>query len=255
MENPIVSKKNLLKVNWDSKLKAIEKYNTQNWMKVHGKVPEMYKKQQNDLKNLFNELDSDKSGVVSTEELFEMLLSLGLVSSKSEVEDLVKFASSKSSGVLKFDEFMKLFVNNDGFSRRKGLNTLVNSVARNLRRLKTRDLPLSISLCNRKRSLMLQAYVGENFGERDKGLKLISAFASEANSPKSPSKEERIIYRQTCDLIKHKKTARETSLPKRKDESFMNYLPPVNVKRGFLRKNSRVKLMGSLNHLNNMTVN
>lgn len=249
MDESKLTKNNSIKANWDSKLKAIEKYNRNNWMKVHGKISELHKKQQNDLKSLFNDLDSDKSGVVSTEELFEMLLSLGLVSNKSEVEDLVKYVSTKSSGVLKFDEFLKLFVNNDGFMRRKGMNKLVNSVARNLRRLKTRDLPLSISLCNRKRSLMMQAYVGENFGERDKGLRLISAFASEANSPKSPSKEERIMYRQNFDLMKNEKTVRVQSMPKRKDQSFMNYLPPVDAKRGFLRKNSRVKLMSSLNHL------
>jgi hypothetical protein len=239
----------LFKVKRQSNLKTIEQYHAHSWLKTHGKITELNKKQQNDLKYLFNELDSDKSGVVSTEELFEMLLSLGLVSRKSEVETLVKYASSKTSGVLRFDEFVKLFVRNEGnLFKKNTLDRLVNSVAGNLKRLKNRDLPLSISLCNRKRSLMMQAYVGENFVERDKGMKLISAFASEANSPKSPSKEERISSRNMSDFQKLDKT-RVSSLPKKISDSFMNYLPPVNIRRKHLRRESRLRLMNSFNSL------
>ena len=217
-------------------------------MKAHGKITELNKNQQNDLKYLFNELDSDKSGVVSTEELYQMLLSLGLVSQKSEVEDLIQYASSKNSGVLKFEEFIKLFISNDSNPLKKhSLNCLLSSVAGNLKRLKNRDLPLSINLCNRKRSLMMQAYVSESSNEKDKGFRVISAFASESTTPKSPSKEERINSRNLHDFQKLDKTPRASSLPKKSSDIFMTYLPPV--KHRPLQKDSRLMLMSSFNFL------
>ena len=246
--NPISH--SLFKVKRRSNLKTIEQYHAHTWMKAHGKITELNKSQQDDLKYLFNELDSDKSGVVSTEELFEMLLSLGLVSQKSEVEELIQYASSKNSGVLKFEEFVKLFIKTESNPLKKNsLDRLVSSVAGNLKRLKNRDLPLSISLCNRKRSLMMQAYISENFNDKDKGLKIISAFASESTSPKSPSKEERINSRNLNDFQKLDKSLRVSSMPRKSADLFMTYLPPVNSKHRQLRRDSRVILQTTLNSL------
>lgn len=250
MDSSNLISQSLYKVKRQSNLKTIEQYHAHSWMKAHGKITDLNKSQQEDLKHLFHELDSDKSGVVSTEELFQMFLSLGLVSQKSEVEALIQYASNKNSGVLKFEEFAKLFIKNESNPLKKNsLDRLVNSVAGNLKRLKNRDLPLSISLCNRKRSLMMQAYISENFSDKDKGLKIISAFASESTSPKSPSKEERINSRNLNDFQNLDKSHRVSSQPHKSADLFMTYLPPVNCKRQQLRRDSRVLLMSSFNSL------
>lgn len=42
------------------------------------------------IRKYFNELDSDMSGMVSANEIEEMLISLGLTNSKEEVSEMVK---------------------------------------------------------------------------------------------------------------------------------------------------------------------
>lgn len=246
----------LQKIQRRSRVQKIEQYNTRNWMRVHGKLTELGRKQRHDLKSLFKQLDSDNTGVVSIEELYESLLSLGLVQNKQEVEQLVMYASSKQAGVLKFEEFVKLFDSSQQtVTKQNGrLEKLIVSVAGKMRRLTKNELPLCISVGNQRRALMMQAYMSESPIERDKGLKVITKFATEVHSPHAPSKNERISNRHKSEYndMRTERSSKCSSVPKglKKIEDFYTtYLPPANLKAGNFTKSSRMKFLKYLNEV------
>ncbi|OMJ90784.1 hypothetical protein SteCoe_6763 [Stentor coeruleus] len=225
-------------------------------MRVHGKATELGRKQRHDLKSLFSQLDSDNSGVVSIEELYEPLLSLGLVQSKQEVEQLVHYASAQQAGVLKFEEFAKLFdcPSQTSSAQHGRLDKLIISVAGKMRNLTKSDLPLCISVGNQRRALMMQAYISENLVERDKGLKVITKFANEIHSQNSPSKNERLNNRHKSEF-NDKRTERSSkcsSLPRnigKNEDFYMDYHPPVSLKTNRMTKDSRVRFLKYLNNI------
>lgn len=237
------------------RLQKIEQYNTRNWMRIHGKIHELGRKQRYDLKHLFNQLDSDSTGVISIEELYEPLLSLGIVSSKQEVEKLVQYVSAKKGGVIQFEEFVKIFdVEKQPHLRKKGvMDKLVKTVAGNMKEFQKNDLPFNVSVSNRRRALMMQAYVSENALDKEKGMKVISAFASEVNSCVSPSKNQRIYNRRKSEFKETRPGDSPQKLtPIQKSDkifldSFMRYLPPDNLKVRSMNKVSRINFMKSFN--------
>jgi EF-hand domain pair len=225
----------------------IEQYNTYNWMRVHGKLPELNNKLTHNLKLLFNELDSDKTGLVSIEELYNPLLSLGLVQNKKEVEQLVQYINAKRGGVIQFDEFLKIFNNSPKNERKKSqkLDLLVNTIARSIRAFQKSDLPFNIAVCNRRRKLMMQAYVSDNPREREKGIKIINVFASETKSAASPPKIQRIYDRRVAEFSSVPNTERHSNrLQKTFLDTYSSYQPPDITEVKTTSNKSRIKRFG-----------
>ena len=224
-------------------------------MRIHGKVHELGRKQRHDLKSLFNQLDSDGTGVVSIEELYDPLVSLGIVSTKQEVEQIVQYVSAKKGGVIQFEEFTKIFdIDNKPHIRERGhIDQLVRDVAGNMKEFQKNDLPFSISVCNRRRALMMQAYVSENSLEKERGIKVISALASDGGSCDSPSKYQRHYNRRKSEFKDDKTLIGQPKLtvkPKSNKvflDSFMRYLPPTTLKTRKFEKSSRIRFMKSFN--------
>lgn len=56
----------------------------------------------------FKELDTDKSGMIGTDEIEETLISLGLARTKEDVERTVQELDTDGNGELDFDEFLQM---------------------------------------------------------------------------------------------------------------------------------------------------
>ena len=61
------------------------------------------------MKNFYNQLDTDKSGMIGPDEIEETLISLGLARTKEEVDDIVKSLDVDGNGELDFEEFLQMF--------------------------------------------------------------------------------------------------------------------------------------------------
>ena len=199
-------------------------------MKSHGKTHELSTSQRNELKNLFTQLDSDGTGMVSIEELYEPLLSLGLVSNKAQVEQLVQYISAKKGGVFQFEEFLKIFYNTPKAATRTSgkLESILTTVAGNMKEFQKNDLPFRISVSTKRRKLMMQAYVSDNQADKEIGMRVINAFASEVNSSVSPTKIQRLYDRRITEFNDSKNVKNSKLQPLRISDSFLNYKPPVS---------------------------
>ena len=60
------------------------------------------------MRNYFQELDTDKSGMIGAEEIEETLISLGLAKSRADVTATVKELDVDGNGELDFDEFLQM---------------------------------------------------------------------------------------------------------------------------------------------------
>ncbi|GBG30487.1 Glycerol uptake protein 1 [Hondaea fermentalgiana] len=67
-----------------------------------------------DLRQWFNVLDEDKSGEISTNELVDPLLTVGLCRSRQQVERLVSKIDVDGSGAIGFDEFVNIVCSEEG---------------------------------------------------------------------------------------------------------------------------------------------
>ena len=60
------------------------------------------------MRSYFSELDTDKSGMIGSEEIEETLISLGLAKSKDDVMATVKELDVDGNGELDFEEFLQM---------------------------------------------------------------------------------------------------------------------------------------------------
>ena len=197
--------KNWKKMQMQVNMQKIEQYNMRKWMKMRGKKsPQQETVQRKDLRKVFEQLDKDRSGTLCLEELYEPLLSLGLVESRGEVEQLIEYVGSKSSGIIEFHELLRAFDSTRAKKHSK-IDDLLRDMERNIILNQKLDLPFNLCISNQRRNLMMSAYLADTNLEKDKGLKVLKAYASNLErNEDSPSKLQRIIWRRSSDYAKIK---------------------------------------------------
>lgn len=186
-------------------MQKIEQYNMRKWMRMRGKKsPQQETVQRKDLRKVFEQLDKDHSGTLCIEELYEPLLSLGLVQSRQDVEQLIEYIGSKASGIIEFHEFLRAF-DSTRAKKHSRIDILLRDMEKNIILNQKTDLPFNLCISNQRRNLMLNAYLGETPHDKDKGLKVLRAYALNLDkNDDSPSKIQRIIMRRSSDYAKVK---------------------------------------------------
>lgn len=205
---PLISPKfpkNWKKMQLQVNMQKIEKYNMRKWMKNRGKKGSKQENvQRKDLRKVFEQLDKDHSGTLCLEELYEPLLSLGLVEKRQEVEQLIEYIGSKSSGIIEFHEFLRAFDSTRAMKQSR-VNTLLRDMESNIILNQKTDLPFNLCITNQRRNLMMNAYLGESAHDKEKGFKVIRALENNKEfTDVIPTKLQRIIWRRASDYAKIK---------------------------------------------------
>lgn len=178
----------------DESLNRVKLDNDRIWMKKHGKKFKFNNETRSKLRSMFKELDTDSSGLLSVEEVYETLLSLGIVHEKAQVETIFKKVSSDSSGLIGFKEFLKIFEDLDTQNQKSPIWSEIFKDKNN----EEGDLPLSLRMSIKRRSMMMGAILGQTQTEKERGRKVINAYSLETTQQSfSPSKTQRHIWRNS----------------------------------------------------------
>jgi hypothetical protein len=184
-------------------MQKIEQYNMRKWMRIRGKKgPHQEIVQRKDLRKVFEQLDEDHSGTLCLEELYEPLLSLGLVEKRQEVEQLIEYVGSKNSGIIEFHEFLRAF-DLTRAKKQNRIDKLLGEMERNIISSQKTNLPFTLIVSNQRRNLMMNTYMGENSHDKDKGMRVLKAYAGILDDREEhPTKLQRIIWRRSSDYAK-----------------------------------------------------
>jgi centrin-2 len=194
----------LKKLKHEENLQKLQEHDNRKWMKKRGKGRYIAfdGPQRSKLKKVFKELDKDCSGALDTDELYEPLLALGLVESRDQVRDLIKKVSTDHSGIIEFEEFLNVLKN---AKDDQGENTLIKFF-KDLTNGKIfsdfEEMPFQLLLSARRRELMLQSYLGKNTMTKEKGFKVLSAFATELEDVKDRQKLEKLRIKKKVEIEK-----------------------------------------------------
>ena len=174
------------------KLQKIENYNNRSWLEKRKKTPQIQQEKKANLRKVFDELDSDKTGMISIEEFYESLLSIGLVETKEEVTELFKSINASKYGVVSFNEFLKAF--EDIPPEKKDIQLFSKQIS--LPKATEKEIPFALKINQRRRNLIMQAYLGQTKSEIEKGKTFIESCTSSEvkHCSESPSKQERIDW-------------------------------------------------------------
>ena len=176
------TQRNPKKAQESSQSLVLHDYSMRMWMKRRGKASTSFdNRQRSRIKKIFNELDTDRSGSLSLDEIYDPLMSLGLVESKEEVQYLMDKVDYDKSGLIEFNEFLQVLQS----AKDKQGNNTVADFFKNLVDGKVlpeyKGLPFKLLLSNRRRELMLLRYTGKTYALREKGAKILEAFSTESN--------------------------------------------------------------------------
>ncbi|CAG9328545.1 unnamed protein product [Blepharisma stoltei] len=158
----------------------LRKYETHHWLKLHGRgmFIDFDSYQRSKLKGIFNDLDDDGSGSLGIDELYEPLLALGLVESKEDVQYLVNMVDIDKSGLIEFEEFIKILTAAKGNQGENLLVQFFKDLVNGRIFQEYKDLPFKLLISNRRREIMLQSYMGTTNSEKEKGFRILTAFAN-----------------------------------------------------------------------------
>lgn len=217
----------LKQLKYEENMQKLQQYENREWMKKRGKgrYIDFDSKQRSILKKVFKELDKDSSGALDVDELYEPLLALGLVDSREQVIELLKKVDLDNSGIIEFEEFLNLLRNAKDDN---GKNTLIKffkdltsgKIFNNFE-----ELPFQMLFSGRRRELMMQSYLGKNNAIKEKGNKVLSAYASELNEIKKKEKYFKLKCKKEGNILKLLerqnclKSAQDASPEKRRDFS------------------------------------
>lgn len=199
------------------------------------------------LKALFREMDQDNSGAIGSSELFEPLLALGLVERKDQVKGLISKVDTNGSGIIEFEEFLQIIKTAKNSTGKNLLRDFFKDLISGKTHHENKHLSFKLLFSNKRRELMLQTYLGGTQTIREKGLKVLHAYANELNEvPESKTKAEKLIEKKTMHIKKLQlreeglRTFRERPT---QDSVFMtNFVTtPLSITRRHIRKNLMLK--------------
>ena len=156
-------------------IQEILKMNTLNWLKARGKGKKMATEMDRVrmLRDWFEALDADGSGDISVDELEEPLISIGLVSSKQDLEEMINKYDSSGDGEIDFQEFVKMVMTKEEGGQSNAMLKLFEAFSEG--KLGDPLLPFSTLVHMYSREKLFSAVMAENEDEKSEGQKVLKA--------------------------------------------------------------------------------
>jgi len=154
---------------------AILKMNTLKWLKARGKGGKMETEMDRVrmLRDWFEALDADGSGDISVDELEEPLISIGLVGSKDDLENMISKYDSSGDGEIDFQEFVKMVMTKEDNGESNAMLKLFEAFSEGT--LGDKLLPFSTLVHMYSRKMLFNAVDGRDEKEKAEGQQVLRA--------------------------------------------------------------------------------
>lgn len=161
------------------------KYEMKRWLEQKGKFVEFDIKTMNKYKVYYDEMceiNPDGEDGMGVEQLKEPFISLGLASSKDDVNELINSVDDDGSGRIEFDEFLRI-IHNKSKKKDKGnekITTFFKNLANNnvSKEHNLEEFSFKTSMNILRRDNLLKAFLGSNDQEKQEGIKMLKSYSS-----------------------------------------------------------------------------
>ncbi len=145
------------------------------WLKNRGKGTKMATEMDRVrmLRDWFEALDVDGSGDISVDELEEPLISIGLVSSKADLIDMINKYDSSGDGEIDFQEFVKMVMTKEEGGQSNAMLKLFEAFSEG--KLGDPLLPFSTLVHMYSRKQLFNAVMSDVESEREEGQQVLRA--------------------------------------------------------------------------------
>ena len=156
-------------------IQEILKMNTLSWLRGRGKGKKMATQldRVRMLRDWFEALDADGSGDISVDELEEPLISIGLVASKQDLEEMIKKFDSSGDGEIDFQEFVKMVMTREEGGGSNAMLKLFEDFSEG--KLGNKHLPFSTLVHLYSREKLFMAIMAEDEEKKAEGQKVLKA--------------------------------------------------------------------------------
>ena len=195
-------KQKLLQLDHYDRYLRLIRHNNDTWLRRRGKskYSGFTSTQRQQVKQLFQELDTDSSGGLTIEELFDPLLALNLVHSKAEVRSLFRCPAEETHPVVDLEDFQA------GLEAEKTAGTHTDKVLTAF--IKPSPLSYRVRISGLRRKAMLQAYSPDLQTHPETAKSAFKLFAEEMNTPRPTLEKADILVKKKLDRLANCSTPR-----------------------------------------------
>ena len=186
------------------------KLNTLQWLTARGRGAKMGERMEQEkmLRDWFEALDADGSGDISVDELEEPLISIGLVSSKEDLEEMIRKYDSSGDGEIDFQEFVKMVMTREEGGKPNAMLKLFEDFSNGL--LGNRLLPFSTLIHMYSRKQLFNAIMANNPEEKAEGMQVLKARIKRTEAreydlaQEKKEEEEKILHKRASMKVQLK---------------------------------------------------
>jgi centrin-1 len=179
----------------EKELKAkLMNYELKRWQKSRGKYVEFDIKTMDKYQKYYDEIfalgpKTENQKGMSSEQLEEPFISLGLANSRQEVEKLIKTVDDDGSGMIEFNEFLRIIKNSN--KKKSKDNEKITTFFKNLsknnisREHNLQHFSFKTIMGIMRRQNLLKTFLGETDDEKKEGTTILNAYQELLESRKN----------------------------------------------------------------------
>ncbi|CAG9327407.1 unnamed protein product [Blepharisma stoltei] len=179
----------------DSKAKVLSSQE-RTWLRKRGKRQyiDFEDSIRNELRKYFLSMDQDGRGSIGIDELMEPLIALGLAENRQQVKELFDAVDTDKSGQIEFDEFLAILKGGDGSSP---MADFFKQMTKGTLTEDAKNLPFKLVVSSYRRKMLMEAVMTDDPNKKAKGEKIMKAYGSQldlkSSSRKAGSKSARVL--------------------------------------------------------------
>lgn len=165
----------------------------------------------------FLSLDQEKKGSIGYKELEEPLIALGIADNKQQIIDMIKTVDIDNSGKIEFEEFLEIV---KGTSENAPISKFFRGLIDGKLVKDSKVLPFRSVVSSYRRKMIMNALMSEDPKKKEKGEKIMKAFARSISTNKKPKPDTEDTYFNETKVV----------FPKYKRIFDEDYFSPIKPK-------------------------